>query len=59
MTEPNESTRFEFSYYDVTLKKIDVQSIGNAVQVPVSPKMLGTCRENNRKILRIKVRSCA
>ncbi|NP_001343781.1 uncharacterized protein CELE_T05C12.11 [Caenorhabditis elegans] len=57
MTEPNESTRFEFSYYDVTLKKIDVQSIGNAVQVPVSPKMLGTCRENNRKILRIKIRT--
>ncbi|EGT41392.1 hypothetical protein CAEBREN_18562 [Caenorhabditis brenneri] len=56
-TEDGESSRFEFSYYDVTLKKIDVQSIGNEVEVPDTPKMLGTCRENNRKILRIKIRT--
>lgn len=57
-TEDGESSRFEFSYYDVTLKKIDVQSIGNnGVEVPDTPKMLGTCRENNRKILRIKIRT--
>ncbi|CAP21928.2 Protein CBG00729 [Caenorhabditis briggsae] len=53
-TEPEGSSRFEFSYYDVTLKKIDVQSVGNQIEIPETPKVLGSCRENNRKILRVK-----
>ncbi|PIC44236.1 hypothetical protein L5515_013401 [Caenorhabditis briggsae] len=56
-TEPEGSSRFEFSYYDVTLKKIDVQSVGNQIEIPETPKVLGSCRENNRKILRVKIRT--
>lgn len=56
-TEQEGSSRFEFSYYDVTLKKIDVQSVGNLVKIPETPKVLGSCRENNRKILRVKIRT--
>ncbi|EFO86053.1 hypothetical protein CRE_01620 [Caenorhabditis remanei] len=57
-TEKEGASRFEFTYYDIALRKIDVQSVmTDQVHIPETPKVIGSCRENNRKILRAKIRT--
>uniref|UniRef100_A0A8R1DPA2 Galectin n=1 Tax=Caenorhabditis japonica TaxID=281687 RepID=A0A8R1DPA2_CAEJA len=57
-TENSETTKFSFLFYDTTLRKVDIESVEeNKVDIPETPEIFGTCREKNRKILRIRMKT--
>ncbi|CAI5441211.1 unnamed protein product [Caenorhabditis angaria] len=55
-TEENEYTRFRYRFDDSLLRKIDIDSLG-AVQPTKAPKLIGSCRETEKKVLKINIKT--
>ncbi|CAB3403966.1 unnamed protein product [Caenorhabditis bovis] len=53
-TEKHELTRFRFKFDDDLIRKIDVDSLEH-VKIPHPPRLIGSCRENARKVIRIDI----